>query len=390
LLLLAVSYHHVWFSQNARGYTMLLFWTTLSTALFLAGSRKNDARIWMLYGAVFAAAMYTHLSAAFYFAAHGLIYAAHLFGRALTGDARSVLAGPRPFFGMAFGVALTLLFYAPMLGDMGAAFGDGMKDAPNESLAQWENPIFVLGNFVDQFLALGPLMAVALPPALIFVAIGAVEIWKRERLLAAIYLLQIPVTFIVLELADMRIWPRYFFVEISFLYLALVVGVQSAASAVSEFLERTGRLKVARTPLFGVAALAMIAGSSLLLLRNYEAPKQDLKGAVAKIERAAAPADIRAVYGVAAGPVIDYYAPHWVELSPDLIDGPADRRIWVVVAFRDQVEAKDPAAWRRFEASFKLFEKRPGTLGGGYVYIYVKDPRQPDREPSGFHARAAP
>ena len=29
--ILSVSYHHIWFSQNARGYTMLAFWTILST-----------------------------------------------------------------------------------------------------------------------------------------------------------------------------------------------------------------------------------------------------------------------------------------------------------------------------------------------------------------------
>ena len=33
VLLLAISYHHVWFTQNARGYTALLFWTSLATLL---------------------------------------------------------------------------------------------------------------------------------------------------------------------------------------------------------------------------------------------------------------------------------------------------------------------------------------------------------------------
>ena len=33
--LLALSYHHVWFSQNARGYTMLLFFTVAATHFLL-------------------------------------------------------------------------------------------------------------------------------------------------------------------------------------------------------------------------------------------------------------------------------------------------------------------------------------------------------------------
>ena len=35
--LLTFSYHHVWFSQNARGYTALLFWTLLCTLLYYRG-----------------------------------------------------------------------------------------------------------------------------------------------------------------------------------------------------------------------------------------------------------------------------------------------------------------------------------------------------------------
>ena len=49
-LLLAVSYHHVWFSQNARGYTMLAFLTVVSTALLLRGLRSGRAGYYVAYG----------------------------------------------------------------------------------------------------------------------------------------------------------------------------------------------------------------------------------------------------------------------------------------------------------------------------------------------------
>ena len=42
--LLTFSYHHVWFSQNARGYTGLLFWTLLSSWLLLRALRNGAAR----------------------------------------------------------------------------------------------------------------------------------------------------------------------------------------------------------------------------------------------------------------------------------------------------------------------------------------------------------
>ncbi|NND19835.1 MAG: hypothetical protein HKN98_14770, partial [Silicimonas sp.] len=37
-LLVALSYHQVWFSQNARGYTELAFWSTLGLIFFLRGT----------------------------------------------------------------------------------------------------------------------------------------------------------------------------------------------------------------------------------------------------------------------------------------------------------------------------------------------------------------
>lgn len=372
LLLLALSYHHVWFSQNARGYTMLLFWTTISTALFLVGARKNSMAIWAGYGAVFAAAMYTHLTAAFYFAAHGAIYAGVLLRRLYRRDGESgVLTGWPPFIGMALGLALTLLVYAPMLGDMTSTFSGVRQSAPTEPLAHWKDPSFVIANLVGQIASLGPFMALVLPPAVILIFFGAYRISRKDGLLAAIYVLQIPITIAVLLLADMRIWPRYFFVEIAFLYLSLVVGVFAAIDVVCSYAMRHWRLGNAQPWLTGVASVAMIIGSLSLLSRNYAAPKQDLAGAVAAIESLAGPFDVKSVYGVAAEPVIGYYAPDWQELSPAMIrSSPRPRRVWTLIAFRDQVAASDPAAWAAFEREFELVERLPGTLGGGGVFVY--------------------
>ena len=58
--LLSVSYHHVWFSQNARGYSALLFLTLAGSTLFLRMLRAGPTAItrtaW-LYGAVMALAL---------------------------------------------------------------------------------------------------------------------------------------------------------------------------------------------------------------------------------------------------------------------------------------------------------------------------------------------
>ncbi len=372
LLLLALSYHHVWFSQNARGYTMLLFWTTISTTLFIVGARKNSMAIWAGYGVVFAAAMYTHLSAAFSFAAHGAIYAAVLLRRVYRRqNGGGVLTGWPPFVGMALGLALTILVYAPMLGDMTATFGGVRQSAPTEPLAHWKDPSFVIANLIGQIASLGPFMAFALPPAAILILFGAYRIARTDGLLAAIYVLQIPITIAVLQFADMRIWPRFFFVEIAFLYLSLVVGLFAAIDLVCDYGKGRWRIEKSRPLLAGLASVAMIAGSLSLLARNYAAPKQDLAGAVAAVENLAGPLDVKSVYGVAAEPVIGYYAPEWTQLTPAMIElSPRTARIWTVVAFRDQVSLSDPALWATFEREFDLVVRLPGTLGGGGVFVY--------------------
>jgi len=377
ILLLAISYHHVWFSQNARGYTMLLFLTTVSTILFLQGAQRNSAKVWAAYGVVFAAAMYAHLSAAFYFAAHGIIYATSLLSRfAFRRNSDEPLAGFYPFFGMAFGVVLTALAYAPMMAEMPSTFGGVRNTAASSPLAQWTDPFFVLKNLVDQFLVLGPFMAVVLPPAIGVALFGAYRIWRKDPLLAAIYLLQIPITLVALKIAGMRIWPRFFFVEISFLYLALVVGVAAITDILGVEIERRWRKKGVSNWLKAAAAIAMVGGSSFLLARNYEAPKQDFADAVALVNREAAPEDMRTVYGVTAEPVIGYYAPEWSELTPAMIRTYNGRqKIWTLVAFRFQVAGRDPELWREFEKKFVLRERLPGTLGGGEVLVYESKDR---------------
>ena len=72
--LLAVSYYHVWFSQNARGYTGLLFWAVLGSSLFVRNLQGPRIGLSVSYAAVMALALYTHLTALFVVAAHGLIY----------------------------------------------------------------------------------------------------------------------------------------------------------------------------------------------------------------------------------------------------------------------------------------------------------------------------
>ena len=88
--LLAISYHHIWFSQNARGYTILLFCALLATHLLLRGLKTNRRSDFVAFAIVTAMAAYTHLTMVLVAVAQALVVAAHLLacrnGRLGAGD----------------------------------------------------------------------------------------------------------------------------------------------------------------------------------------------------------------------------------------------------------------------------------------------------------------
>src|SRR4029450_5184928 len=71
--ILTVSYHHIWFSQNARGYTLLLLCVLIATYALLRwlapGGRANA----VAYAIVAALGAYPHLTMVFVCVSHALV-----------------------------------------------------------------------------------------------------------------------------------------------------------------------------------------------------------------------------------------------------------------------------------------------------------------------------
>src|SRR6185436_11631170 len=72
--LMTVSYHHIWFSGNARGYMGLLFFTLLATWLWLEAMDRNSGRAWMAYVAAIVFGMWIHMTMLFVAATHAVIF----------------------------------------------------------------------------------------------------------------------------------------------------------------------------------------------------------------------------------------------------------------------------------------------------------------------------
>jgi uncharacterized membrane protein len=381
VLLLALSYHHVWFSQNARGYTALLFWTSLATLLLARGLRMPRFGLWTGYGICVAAAMYTHLSAGFFFAAHALVY-----GVVWLRGQRDW----RPVYGFVLGGVLTLLLHLPLYDQVLAAMNVVSSGKSESAMAEWVNPMRALREIMDSLDSLGPLAPLALSGALLLVGLGINAMRRRSPVIVAVYFLSVPVALAMLVGLDFRIWPRYFFVDIGFVFLCVAAGAVALADALALIL---GRPKFAAW-LLVAGAVVMIGASAMLLVRNYARPKQDFAGALALIANDRVPGDVAASIGLAAAPMKSYLQPEWpvivstVDLNrlEDMRDAgnhTGGNRVWIVTAFDDHVMAGQNKVMARIKAEYELVGAFEGTLGGGTVKVYraakVDEPKETAR-----------
>ena len=378
LLLLALSYHHVWFTQNARGYTGLLTWTTAATILMMSGLRRPRWGGWTVYGLCLAAGMYTHLSAGFFFVAHGVIFAILVCAALLRPQGQVARSYPgvrsiHSYYGFGLGGVLTLLLHLPLLDQIRSSVGEVSSGSRVSAMAEWNNPLRTLQEFAGSLDALGPLAPYALVGGLLVLIFGAVLVWRRSPLLAAIYLTQIPLSLVLLVALSFRIWPRYFFVDIGFLFLCAAVGGLALAEVVEKAMRRSP-LRRAVLP----AALALMAGfSAVLLARNYAYPKQDFEGAVRLVEQLRGPQDVTTSAGLAASSIRGYFAPRWpvtetaAELDRMLASG---RTVWLITSFQGHTRATQSEIMQRVDARFDMVADLPGTLGGGYVQVYRSRP----------------
>lgn len=368
-LLMAVSYHHVWFSQNARGYTGLLFFGLLATIFLVRGTVDPRWRYWLAYGLCLAISMYTHLSAAFLFLAHGLAYGLMLLINLRRITPRAVLM---PLGGVAFGLGLTFLLYVSLLGDMVDTFGAvqaGPADAQDTaSIAQWANPMWMLSEMAAAFGPFGPLGVVILPVTILVMVFGTILLARRSAVLALILPMHLVATTALLVLLGFRVWPRYFLIDIGMICLVLIVG---AIGIGHWFATRAGHGDRAKWAGMILAGLG-IAASVLLLPRNYMAPKQDYPGAAAYVE-ATRDADAPVIaLGLGRMPFERLYAPDWAfaDRAEDLAVLPFDpAEAWIVYTFASVVEHRLAPVFAQLALTHEKARFFPGTLAGGGIVV---------------------
>ncbi len=360
--LLAISFHHIWFSQNARGYTELAFWCTLGVGLYLKGISRPSPAVWMGFAAVLALATFTHLTGAFFFFALGIVWLGLLALRGRNTEGLILW----PFLGFLIGLILTLVLFAPIISSLLDTVGSVQEGNAVDAVPEYRNPLWTVYEAVRTSLgAAGPLNMVVAVAVIALASIGAVANPRPAPLFGLLVLVHILATMVLLKAIGMRIWPRFFFLDIGFLLILITLGVRTAARWVGG--ERAG------TALFALGVVGMLAISGYLAVRNYVLPKQDLFGAIAVVESVARPDERIYAVGHPATAYEDYFKTDWLRIMnqedyQNAInqDGP----VTFVVGFPGRMFNAIPALGAaRKSGDLTEIEWLPGTLGDGGVVV---------------------
>jgi hypothetical protein len=355
--LLAFSYHPVWFSQDARGYTILLFAATVSTELLLRGLMSGKWSCWLAYSAIIAAGAMGHLSAVFLAMGQALVVMVVLLrARRLTSD------GSRP--AVAFGLAawLTIHAYALVIPQMYAFFSQ--PGAGSAAGAEWTRPLWMVRETLSQ---LGPFVQLGWAGLAVGGLIaGYAVVWlaRRDWIVLLFTVAPAIVAGGVLFALGRSLWPRSFF---HLLGLAAVL-IAAVAIALGDRIAASRKSQILR--LAPAALLCLV--SALSLPAVYRHPKQDFTGARDFIRANLGPADAVAALHMAGRVYNLYYAPEWGETNTiEELEAARSRhgRTWVVYTLPGYLETRRPELTSVLRKDYRLVRIFSGTLGDGDLFV---------------------
>jgi len=183
---LAVSYHHIWFSQNARGYTMLAFFAIVSALFLLEGIRSQRMGPFIAYAVAVSLGIYTHITMVFLVAAHFLIAAGWLIAEVRKG--KGPVRWQLPVVGFALAGVLAAAMYAPIMTQVLHFFAHHPSSMKAVSTPRW-----AIGETL-RGLSLGLGTTGVLLGAAVVVLSGMWSYWKESRLVFALFVLPVVVT----------------------------------------------------------------------------------------------------------------------------------------------------------------------------------------------------
>lgn len=372
---LAVSYHHIFFSQNARGYSAALFFALATSGLLIRALSDDRGWRWSLYVAAMVLGFASLAQVAFVFAGHILIgIIAVVFVRKRGGSGIPLARRLAVVFGTAGFLSLQL--YAAPLPEMYAVITHlYVRPATGFALFSME---FLREITRGVTAGLGGLL-----PALVFLIVGVAGIgilFRANWLLTAALGFPPLLTAIFLIVGGLSFSPRFFLVLIPLGILAIMAA---AEAPLGKFFRRAGS---ADTPHPRRAALlgALLALASLMSLpRYYAIPKQPYRATLAYLQTIRQP-ETKVVVVYVAQTGFRYYVPRVGMGSTqdfayartpaefDSLVAPQMGQVILVTTLRRVLRADVPVVADRIEREWRPLRNFAGTIGDGDITVWVR------------------
>jgi hypothetical protein len=369
--LMTLSYHHLWFSQNARGYSGLLLFATLATWLWIEALPRNQWRWWVAYAVSVALGMWLHLTMAFIPLVHGLTWLILLvrsFTAARRQAAPEMASRWQPIGALVLSGTITLQLYALSLPEfLRIGFHEESKDS------SWTNPLWLVAEtfrgLQSGYVGIALLVVAA---GIIGAALGLRSIARRNWVAALSMVLPGLLLGAMIVLLRHNLWPRFFFFCAGFAILIAVRGTFEVAQLLAVAASSLTRLRLAPSRLALAMWMLVVASSALTLPRCYRLPKQDFGGARDYVQSQVQQEDVIVTVGLAAAAYQRYYAPEWpAPRTPDEIETlrKGHRRTWLLYTIPIHLQAFEQPLWEVVMRDFEVVKVFPGTLGGGEVFV---------------------
>lgn len=366
-VLLAFSYHHIWFSQNARGYTGLLFWTLLSSWLLLRGIREGWPRLWLLYAITIAFGAYTHMTMSFVVIGHFIIYILTL----LLSRRENLWNRVRISFFLGFCLAglFTVQFYALVLPQV---FGKALWIGVESTVMDWKNPLWTILLLAKGMKIGFARYSVAIVAFFIF-GTGLFSFIRNKPVIVLLFLIPTLLATTVMMLMGHPLFPRTFFFAMGFGVLIIIRGTMVLGYLVGNLF----RLSPSRSNLIGVVLCAGLIIVSAMSVPKAYAPKQDYSGALKFVEERKEPGDIIVTVGVVAtAPYNSLYNVDWEEAETlEELNSIRNRakRTWLVYTMPLYLQSEYPEIMSNIKSDFKIEKQFYGTLGDGTIVVCRSD-----------------
>lgn len=382
-LLLAVSYHHVFFSQNARGYAAYLFFSLLACGWLVKALQEDRARYWVLYVAAMVLDFASLLTSGFVFAAHILVGA---FALAVVwrGGASPWPLARRLAAVFSVAAALVLTLYITIVPQLYAytrtVYGDPATGFSPLTAEFWAEIARGLSA------GLGPAVAIAAIPISIIGAVGFASLLRRQWALVLALLLPGVLTACLLVAQGLSFSPRFFLLM---LLLGILVVVQGIFTAVAAIAVRWAPSQPALAPRVATALVLAASVMSMASLKHYYAvPKQPYRAALefiaAQREGGEPVIAIHLMekgyqfYGARFGLVegVDWHSVRSLAALDAVLAAHPGRSSLLVTTFPRALRLSHPELFTRVTEGSREMKTFPATIGDGAITVW-RQPGQP-------------